>query len=265
MMDEGAFDEAVKGVSGVCHMANVMTFSDKYDEVVPVVVKGALNALTAATKEPSVKSFVYTSSSTAALMPQPDKVIKVTKETWDDVVVRDAETKPNSWNVYGASKTEAERAIWKAVKETNPPFQVACILPNANLGPILKPGGEKESSTASWVINLYNGDTSVFDIAPSQWFVDVRDTARLHVIAMIDPECNGERIFAFSAPFTFNDILAVFRKQHPNKTFPENKEGYGRDLSEIPTEDADALLKKHYGKGFIGLEESVAANTATLN
>lgn len=39
MMAEGAFDEAVKGVSGVCHMANVMTFSDKYDDVVPPVVR----------------------------------------------------------------------------------------------------------------------------------------------------------------------------------------------------------------------------------
>lgn len=38
MMAEGAFDEAVRGVDGVCHMANVMTFSEVYDEVVPVVV-----------------------------------------------------------------------------------------------------------------------------------------------------------------------------------------------------------------------------------
>jgi hypothetical protein len=38
MMAEGAFDEAVKGVDAVVHMANVMTFSDVYDEVVPVVV-----------------------------------------------------------------------------------------------------------------------------------------------------------------------------------------------------------------------------------
>ena len=38
MMAEGAFDEAIKGVSGVCHMASVMTFSDKPDEVIPTVV-----------------------------------------------------------------------------------------------------------------------------------------------------------------------------------------------------------------------------------
>ena len=38
MVDEGAFDEAVKGVSGICHTASVMTFSDKPDEVIPPVV-----------------------------------------------------------------------------------------------------------------------------------------------------------------------------------------------------------------------------------
>lgn len=196
-------------------------------------------------------------------MPQPDKVINVTKDTWNDAVVEDSRTKPNSWNVYGASKTEAERAIWKAVKETNLPFQVSAILPNANFGPIIRPGGEQDSSTASWVLKLWDGDTSIFDVPP-QYFVDVRDTARLHVIALIDPECNGERLFAFAAPFTFNDILAVFRKQNPDKKFPEDRSGFGEDLSVIPTKQAEEMLKKHYGKGWTGLEESIEANTATV-
>ena len=38
MMADGAFDEAVEGVDGICHMASVMTFSDKPDEVIPTVV-----------------------------------------------------------------------------------------------------------------------------------------------------------------------------------------------------------------------------------
>lgn len=38
MSADGAFDDAVKGVSGICHMATVTTFSDKPDEVIPIVV-----------------------------------------------------------------------------------------------------------------------------------------------------------------------------------------------------------------------------------
>jgi len=264
MMVEAAFDEAVKGVSGICHMASVVTFSDKFEEVIPPVVKGALNIMTAATKEPSIKSLVYTSSSTAALMPQPDQVIKVGKDTWDDDVVKKANgPDPSSWDLYGASKTEAEQAIWTAVRETNPPFQVATILPNANLGPIIKPGGEDSSSTASWVLKVFKGEDPDPNFPP-QYFVDVRDTARLHVIALIDPSCNGHRLFAFAAPFNWNDVLAIFRKQNPSKTFAQDIEGLGRDLSEIPNDDAEALLKKHYGKGFTSLEEVLEANTAIL-
>lgn len=217
--------------------------------------------MTAATKEPGMRSVVYTSSSTAALMPQPNKIIKVTKDTWNEASVKKAHgSEPDSWSLYGASKTEAEQAIWKAVKETNPPFQVAAVLPNANFGPIIQPGGEESSSTASWLLKVFNG-LPPDPAFPPQYFVDVRDSARLHVIALIDPSCNGQRLFAFAEPFNWNDILAIFRKQNPGKTFPDDVDA-GRDLSEIPNQDAEELLKKHYGKGWIGLEECIEANTA---
>ena len=140
---------------------------------------------------------------------------------------------------------------------------MAAVLPNANFGPILKPGGENEASTASWVTRLFQGKTDAYDIPP-QYFVDVRDTARLHVIGLIDPSCNGERIFAFAQPYNWGDVLAIFRQENPGKTFPEAPENEGRDLSQIPSEDAEALLRKHYGKGWTNLEESIAATTATL-
>ena len=38
MTADNAFDEAVKGVSGICHTASIMTFSDKFEEVVPPAV-----------------------------------------------------------------------------------------------------------------------------------------------------------------------------------------------------------------------------------
>ncbi|KAK5121073.1 hypothetical protein LTR85_005557 [Meristemomyces frigidus] len=264
MVQEGAFDEAVKGVSGICHLASVMTFSNKADEVIPPTVKGALNILTSASKEPGIKSVVYTSSSTAALLPQPNKEIKVTADTWDDAAVEQADRPdPDAFVVYGASKTEAERAVWKAFKETNPPFQVAAVLPNANFGPILQPGAEESSSTASWPVRLFKGDKSVLD-SPPQWFIDVRDTAKLHVAALIDPSANGKRLFGFAAPYSWNDLLAILRKQNPDRQFIDDKEGEGKDLCQIPNGEAEALLRKHYGHGWTSLEESLRDNTAML-
>jgi len=31
----------------------------------------------------------------------------------------------------------------------------------------------------------------------------------------------------------------------------------GEDLTEVPNKEAEELLRKHYGRGFVGLEETV--------
>jgi len=257
MLAEGAYDEAVKGCAGIVHLASVLTFSNKADEVIPPTVKGALNVLKSASTEPKIKSFVYTSSSTAALTPVPDTKIKVTKDTWNDDAVEMAKNDPNvdGYTVYAASKTEGERAIWSAVKQTNPPFQVATVLPNANFGTRLKSEG---NSTGDWVMDLYNGGEKLWNFPP-QWYVNVGDDAKLHVAALIDPNCNGQRIFAFAGTYNANEILAMFRKLEPSKKFVEDRP-QGQDLSEVPNQDAEDLLRKHYGHGWTGLEETLKQN-----
>ncbi|KAK0894235.1 hypothetical protein LTR02_012403 [Friedmanniomyces endolithicus] len=94
-------------------------------------------------------------------------------------------------------------------------------------------------------------------------FIDVVDDARLHVAALIDPSCAGKRIFAFARPFNRDDVLAIFRKMHLDKEFRDDIK-VGRDLSEVPNQEAEELLRKHYGHGWTSLEESVKANVATL-
>ena len=87
MIAEDAYDEAVKGVSGIVHLASVVTFSENPDEVIPPSVKGTLNILKAATKEPKIQSLVITSSSTAAISPVPNEKIVITADSWNDKVV----------------------------------------------------------------------------------------------------------------------------------------------------------------------------------
>jgi len=73
MSAEGAFEEAVKGTSGVVHVASNLSFSADPNAVIPEVIAGIKSILNSAKKEPSVKRFVYTSSSTAATNPKPNK------------------------------------------------------------------------------------------------------------------------------------------------------------------------------------------------
>lgn len=125
MTTDGAFDEAVKGCAGIAHVASNMSFSSSYDEVVGDAVKGALNALKSASKEPGIKRFVLTSSSCATTMPKPGKKFTVHKDTWNDEAVKLAKEKDaDSFMIYAASKTEAERQVWDWVKKNKPSFIV---------------------------------------------------------------------------------------------------------------------------------------------
>lgn len=262
MTREDAFDDAVKGVTGIAHVASILTLSEKYDEVVPPTVSFAVNILKSAKKESSVKSIVYTSSSTAALSPPLSEEVVVKEDTWNDEAA-EAAKKGNvpGFAVYSASKTEAERAFWKSAKDLDASVHVASVLPNFNTGAGLTSAGP--GSTGTWLNGVYQGDTSAMFLPP-QWMIDVRDTARLHVAALIDPEARDRRIFGFAQPFNWTDVLGIFQKLEPGRKFPDPPANEGRDLSVIPNEFAEELLRRHYSKGFMGLEETIESNTANL-
>ncbi len=58
-----------------------MSFRPDADAVISWVVAGTINLLKAAAREPSVKSIVLTSSSAAALIPEPNKEMVVDEST----------------------------------------------------------------------------------------------------------------------------------------------------------------------------------------
>ena len=94
--------------------------------------------------------------------------------------------------------------------------------------------------------------------------VNVKDTARLHVAALLDPAVENERILAFAHPFNWNDILAILRKLYPEKKFPTDIEDEPRDLSKLDNSRGVTLLKAFGQPGFTGLEESVRENLLGL-
>ena len=234
---------------------------------------GVRSALLAAAKTASVTRFVYTSSSTAASAPKPDVKFRMDSSTWNQEAIDRAWAPPpyegaeRSWAVYGASKTQAEQEVWKFVKEKKPGFVANCVLPNANFGRILDPV-HQPSITAKWAIDLLNGTVDTLAGIPPQWMVDVRDTARLHVIAAIDPDVNNARLFAYSEPYNWLQLAEVVKKvagpekstKVPSKEVLEKVIVPGKDISEVENEPAEALLEKWYGKGFTGIEDSVREN-----
>ena len=98
--------------------------------------------------------------------------------------------------------------------------------------------------------------------------MDVRDTARLHVAALLDPAVQSERLFAFAGPFNWTDIINILKKFRPeNKKIPMAPEGEGRDLSDVhkASKRAEQLIRSFFGvKGWISLEDSLAAGIVDL-
>ena len=161
MAIDGAFDEAVKGVSAVVHTASVLSFDKDPNTVIPATIAGTMAALKAAASEKGVKRFVYTSSSVAATLPKPGQRFHIDCNTWNEESVKAAWAPPpyedaRAWQTYGASKTESEQAIWKFVKDVKPELVVNTVCPNANMGAIL--AKDQSSSTGQWVLNLYDGE-----------------------------------------------------------------------------------------------------------
>jgi len=156
---EGGFDASVKGVSAIAHVATI-GFDPDPNKVVTPTVAATVSVLKAALREPSVKQFVYTSSIVSHTSPFPGNTTHVTPDTWNDDISKVAWAPPpydesRIFPVYMASKTEAERALWKFVADEKPHFQVNSVSPQTIFGKRLNKNGS--SPTASLIPQLYEG------------------------------------------------------------------------------------------------------------
>ena len=118
--------------------------------------------LDSAMQSPSVKSFVYTASS-SALAPVVFNVAQKLDETsYNEEAVEKAWAPPpytmdRALSVYAASKTQAEQAIFKYATENKAPFVVSSIVLGVNFGKILDPS--IPSSSGDLVKQIFNGNT----------------------------------------------------------------------------------------------------------
>ncbi|KAI9166302.1 Aldehyde reductase 2 [Paramyrothecium foliicola] len=265
----GAFDEVVKGVSAVVNTATNYTLSPNPHEVIPSTLRGSLHALEAAAKEPSVKRFVLTSSSASVQMTKPNNPVTVTVDTWNDETVDTVYIDPpygpeHAFPVYAASKTLQEKEAWKFMAEKKPGFVLNAVLPSINFGASLDYKNQGHASTSGYLADLFNGDSAPLAGLPAQHFIDVQDTALLHVAGAIHPDVESERIFGFAEPVNGDDLLAILKDLYPGRSFPDNFQS-DKDLSDIiPKKRAEQLLQDLGKEGWTSLRDSVKRNTEDI-
>jgi nucleoside-diphosphate-sugar epimerase len=177
---EGAFNEAVRGISAIVHVATIVSISPNPNEVIPQTVAGVLNVLSSAIKEPSVERFVYTSTAVTGFMPVPNTKFYVDSNSWNDMAVQIAWAPPpyepsRGMTVYMASKVEAERAVLQFVKDHKPKFAVNTVNPFTTLGKVLSKN--QTGSTTDWIRQLWSGEIDSIKAIPCRKFTKLDSMA----------------------------------------------------------------------------------------
>lgn len=186
LLTPGAFDAAVAGTTHVMHTASpyVLDAKDPQRDLVDPALEGTRNVLASCKQAGTVKRVVLTSSM-AAITDEPEGDHVLTEDDWNTKSTLDR-------NPYYLSKTLAEREAWRIVDEEKPGFGLVVVNPFLVIGPSLSPG----INTSNQIfVDLLSGTYP--GIMNLTWgFVDVRDVARAHVLAMETEGAKGRHICA---------------------------------------------------------------------
>ncbi|KAI5477682.1 ketoreductase [Pseudohyphozyma bogoriensis] len=218
---EGAFIDAVKGVTRVVHTASPFHFnSTTPSDLLDPAIKGTLSILEAALTEPAIKTVVITSSDAA--IRDHDKGWRegytYTSADWNPFTMEQALAETNPHSIYVASKALAERAAWKFMDDKHPSFTLTTICPVLILGPMLQPVSKLSDMNLSTTIvwDLFHKPT-----VPDTWvpmFVDVRDCALAHYEATFRPVAAGKRyLCAASEHYSDVDVAIALREAFPEE------------------------------------------------
>jgi dihydroflavonol-4-reductase len=201
---DAGWAEAVAGCRYVMHVASPFppVQPKDPDELIVPARDGALRVLRAAL-DAGVERVAMTSS-IAAVRSERESTAATpyTEADWTD-------GNDTSRTPYVRSKTLAEQAAWELVRSAGAEDRLAVVNPGAIIGPALN---DDHSYSLQAIQRLLNGSMPA---APRLGFtfVDVRDVADLHLLAMTSPAAGGERFIAADEFLWVADVAKVLRER----------------------------------------------------
>ncbi|CAL0329404.1 unnamed protein product [Lupinus luteus] len=246
LLEEASFDSVVEGCDAVFHTASpvIFTVKDTQAELVDPAVKGTLNILKSCVKSPSLKRVVLTSSLASVIFNKelltPEAVADETWFSHQDFF------REHMWQPYILSKTAAENAAWKFVKENN--IDMVTIHPGVVIGPLLQP---ELNATSELVLNLIDG-TKTFPNASFPW-INVEDVANAHINAYEIPSASG-RYCLSERVLHYSEIVNILKDQYPTLPIADKCED---DEPYAPTYEISKEKAKSLGVKFIPFEVSL--------
>ncbi|KAK1595069.1 NAD dependent epimerase/dehydratase [Colletotrichum navitas] len=266
---EDAFDEVVKtpGLEAVLHTASPFHFkwTDAKKELLDPAVVGTTAILRALKRDaPGVRRVVVTSSFASVIdeakLEDPGTVF--TEKHWNPVTAEDVGRSPAT--AYRASKKLAERAAWDFAERERPAFDLVTLTPPLVLGPVVHHFADLASINTSneRVVDLVQGKWrhAVAPTGAAYLWIDVRDLATAHVLALEKPEAAGRRLFTTAGWFSNAEIAAVVRKNFPE--LADRLPAEGTKGGELPPSDKlygydDSETAEILGIKWRTLEESI--------
>lgn len=259
IVEEGAFDEAVKGVDGVVHSTSPFVFDVKdyeHDLLIP-----AINILKAVQNNaPQVERIIITSS--FATIIDMDKGLRpgytYSEKDWNPVTYDVSANPETSVEVsYCASKAFAEKAAWDFIKENKPNFNLSVVCPPMVYGPNAQNVTSLDhlNTSSADVYHLINGSEKTVLNTNFFGFVDVCDMGEAHARAYESAEAAGQHFIIAGGTYTYAQVCEVIRKH-----FPELKDKTP-DPSTAPIENAynfsNEKARKELGMDFRNLGTTI--------
>ncbi|KAJ3416790.1 hypothetical protein HDV05_000164 [Chytridiales sp. JEL 0842] len=240
------------GVDTLFHLASpfILHVKDAQRDLVDPAVNGTTSVLKAAKEAKTVKTVVLTAS-VASVTDEPRPGHIFTEDDWNT-------TSSLKRNPYYYSKTLAEKAAWDFIKDNEGCFKLVTILPAYVIGPSMD---DKINQSVESVLRVANGFFPVrIDIS---WpLVDVRDVAKVHLVAAQNPNSNGRYLFSPTVNQTMAGVCDFVIKEFPEykKKVPKFAcpKGVTYLASYFYPSGEGTYLRTHLGAGKDGLVYSNA-------
>jgi nucleoside-diphosphate-sugar epimerase len=192
LLAEGSYDKAAEGCSSIIHMASPFTlrFEDAQKELIDPALNGTRNVLNAASKSSTVKKVVLTSSVAAVHGDNIDM-----KELGIDEFTEEHFNQSSSLThqPYSYSKVLAEKEAWK-LHDAQSDWKLVVINPSFVMGPSLTESSDSES--LNFMKEMLTGKYHMGAPKLMFGFVDVRDVAEAHLLALEKENAEGRHILA---------------------------------------------------------------------
>jgi dihydroflavonol-4-reductase len=204
LLEDTGWDEAMEGCEYVLHVASPFINVEPKDESVYIkpAVEGTRRALEAA-KKAGIKRVVLTSSM-VSMLGDADKSMDVNANSWTNVEAKNV-------SAYAKSKTLAEKYAWEFIKnqDGNSPMELVVVNPGPVFGPTLS--GNLDGTSMNMFKQMINGEMPMVPQAGLN-MSDVRDIAKIHVLAIDNEEANGNRyIVTTEKPYQFQEMAKILK------------------------------------------------------